>query len=219
MARAGVVTNSVKSICRRANRSIASQSFEAHYSSRQALIVKRKWIVLDLNQETHDQSGKMRLTRRATSIVRDRNSCRSAYKEFLPADPPQELLCIDCAVRRSGICATLDPDELRELDHLAGMSISSRARLVRPRGTGQVILQSDQGVLKLYKLLSDGPRQIVGFALPAISMEWRPPHVTAFPPTRLAPSRFASSPERPSRDLSRTNRTSCIESTSLPSAN
>jgi CRP/FNR family transcriptional regulator, anaerobic regulatory protein len=64
-------------------------------------------------------------------------------------------------------CAALDRAELRELDHLG------RHVHFRPRET--VFAQGEltesfynlrEGVMRLYKLLPDGRRQIVGFALP-----------------------------------------------------
>jgi len=74
--------------------------------------------------------------------------------------------CIDCAVRPFSICAALDKPELRELEHL-----SRHAHFV----SGETVFAQEEiaisfynvleGVLRLYKLLPDGRRQIVGFAL------------------------------------------------------
>src|SRR3954452_19237517 len=75
--------------------------------------------------------------------------------------------CIDCAVRPLSVCAALAPAELQELEHL-----SQHVHFV-PGGT--VFAEEEiatsfynvlEGVLRLYKLLPDGRRQIVGFALP-----------------------------------------------------
>lgn len=75
--------------------------------------------------------------------------------------------CADCAVRAFSVCAALDRAELRELEHL-----SRHAHFV----SGQTVFAQEEittsfynlleGVLRLYKLLPDGRRQIVGFALP-----------------------------------------------------
>jgi len=75
--------------------------------------------------------------------------------------------CIDCAARPFGICAAVDKPELRELEHL-----SRHAHF----GSGETVFAQEEiatsfynvldGVLRLYKLLPDGRRQIVGFALP-----------------------------------------------------
>src|ERR1700687_1415390 len=75
--------------------------------------------------------------------------------------------CADCTVRLFAICAALDQDELRELEQLG------HRFQYRPNET--VFNQEEiatscynllEGVMRLYKLLPDGRRQIVGFALP-----------------------------------------------------
>ncbi|MBS0529417.1 MAG: helix-turn-helix domain-containing protein [Proteobacteria bacterium] len=88
-------------------------------------------------------------------------------KSSLPAGQLEELLCIDCAVRRSGICAALDPDELQELDRLGRhVHFQSRATVFAQEELATSFYNLIEGVLRLYKLLPDGRRQIVGFALP-----------------------------------------------------
>jgi CRP/FNR family transcriptional regulator len=85
----------------------------------------------------------------------------------LVASEANEQICADCAARPLGVCAALNPDELRELDHLG-----HHVRFI-PRQT--VFAQEElttsfynlrEGVMRLYKLLPDGRRQIVGFAIP-----------------------------------------------------
>jgi CRP/FNR family transcriptional regulator len=85
----------------------------------------------------------------------------------LNAGEPAGQHCIDCAVRPLSVCAALAPAELQELEHL------SRHVHFVPGGT--VFAEEEiatsfynvlEGVLRLYKLLPDGRRQIVGFALP-----------------------------------------------------
>jgi CRP/FNR family transcriptional regulator, anaerobic regulatory protein len=75
--------------------------------------------------------------------------------------------CADCAVRPFSICASLDETEMREFAHLG--------RRVHFSPCETVFAQEDmttsvynllEGVMRLYKLLPDGRRQIVGFALP-----------------------------------------------------
>jgi CRP/FNR family transcriptional regulator len=80
-------------------------------------------------------------------------------------DPVQQS-CSDCTVRRLSVCALLDTDEIRQIELLT--------RHVRFAPCETVYAQEDiatsfysvlEGVLRLYKLLPDGRRQIVGFAL------------------------------------------------------
>jgi CRP/FNR family transcriptional regulator len=78
-----------------------------------------------------------------------------------------EQHCIDCAVRPLSVCSALDAAELQEFEHLS--------RHVHFVSGGTVFAEQDiatsfynvlEGVLRLYKLLPDGRRQIVGFSLP-----------------------------------------------------
>lgn len=75
--------------------------------------------------------------------------------------------CTDCTVRGFAICAALDKVELQELAQI------SRHAQFEPGAT--VFVQASMttsffsvldGFLRLYKLLPDGRRQIVGFVLP-----------------------------------------------------
>ena len=75
--------------------------------------------------------------------------------------------CSDCSIRPLSICASLDGGEMLDLEHLA--------RQIHFEPCETVFAQEDMttsfysvltGVLRLYKLLPDGRRQIVGFALP-----------------------------------------------------
>ena len=80
---------------------------------------------------------------------------------------PNGHFCSECAVRDFAVCASLEPAELREFEHLgrrvhfaAGETIFSEEDI-----TSSFYNVLD-GVMRLYKLLPDGRRQIVGFALP-----------------------------------------------------
>ncbi len=75
--------------------------------------------------------------------------------------------CAECSIRRLSVCAALDTAALRELAHLG--------RHVRFEAGETVFAQEEittsfynllEGVMRLYKLLPDGRRQIIGFALP-----------------------------------------------------
>lgn len=80
---------------------------------------------------------------------------------------PNGHFCSDCAVRDVAVCSSLDPAELREFEHFG--------RRVHFDGGETVFSEEDittsfynllDGVMRLYKLLPDGRRQIVGFVLP-----------------------------------------------------
>src|SRR6516162_10402210 len=88
-------------------------------------------------------------------------------KTSLVAVEPNGQSCADCAVRQSSICGSLDGDEIKQFGHL-GRHIHF--------ATGETVFAQEdmtawfynllEGVMRLYKLLPDGRRQIVGFALP-----------------------------------------------------
>jgi CRP/FNR family transcriptional regulator len=88
-------------------------------------------------------------------------------KRSVPGDDACAQSCADCAVRPHAICAALDQDELRQLEQLGHRL---QYRLNEPVFSQEEIVTSCynllEGVLRLYKLLPDGRRQIVGFALP-----------------------------------------------------
>lgn len=75
--------------------------------------------------------------------------------------------CTDCAIRRFSVCAALDKAELRELEHLGRHIhfVSSETVFAQDEMTTS-FYNLLEGVMRLYKLLPDGRRQIVGFALP-----------------------------------------------------
>ena len=80
---------------------------------------------------------------------------------------PNGHFCSDCAVRAAVVCSSLDAVELRQFEHLrrgihfgAGETVFSEEDIVTS------FYSVIEGVMRLYKLLPDGRRQIVGFALP-----------------------------------------------------
>jgi CRP/FNR family transcriptional regulator len=88
-------------------------------------------------------------------------------KRSVPGDEACAQPCADCTVRPHAICAALDLDELHQLEQL-GHRLQYRPN--EPVFSQEEIVTSCynllEGVLRLYKLLPDGRRQIVGFALP-----------------------------------------------------
>lgn len=75
--------------------------------------------------------------------------------------------CNHCRVRKLSVCAALEPAELQEIDNLARpMCFSARETLFEQDEASDVVYNLTSGAVRLYKLLPDGRRQIVGFALP-----------------------------------------------------
>jgi CRP/FNR family transcriptional regulator len=78
-----------------------------------------------------------------------------------------EQHCADCAVRPLGVCAAFDQAELREFDHLGRrVHFISRETVFAQEELTTSFYNLRDGVMRLYKLLPDGRRQIVGFAVP-----------------------------------------------------
>ena len=88
-------------------------------------------------------------------------------KSLLTAVEPRGQSCRACAVRAFSVCASLDTTEMGELEHLSRHVLFAACETVFAQEDVTTSFYSVlDGVLRLYKLLPDGRRQIVGFALP-----------------------------------------------------
>jgi CRP/FNR family transcriptional regulator, anaerobic regulatory protein len=75
--------------------------------------------------------------------------------------------CAHCRVRNLSICGALSDEEVSILDRLArNMCFDARSTLFEQDEPADVVYNITSGAVRLYKLLPDGRRQIVGFALP-----------------------------------------------------
>ncbi|MGY4226355.1 CRP/FNR family transcriptional regulator [Bradyrhizobium sp. USDA 4503] len=75
--------------------------------------------------------------------------------------------CEDCKVRLFSVCAALEPSELEELDRISqAKQVPARTTLFEQSALAGSVFNVTDGVVRLYKSLPDGRRQIVGFALP-----------------------------------------------------
>lgn len=80
---------------------------------------------------------------------------------------PSGQACADCAVRQFSLCASLDHVELREFEQLSRrVQLSSGETVFTQEDATTFFYNVLDGVMRVYKLLPDGRRQIVGFALP-----------------------------------------------------
>jgi len=88
-------------------------------------------------------------------------------KTSLLAIEPNTQPCIDCAIRQFSVCASLDGVEMQEFEHLARqIQFASGETVFAEEEMTTSFYSLLEGVMRLYKLLPDGRRQIVGFALP-----------------------------------------------------
>jgi CRP/FNR family transcriptional regulator len=75
--------------------------------------------------------------------------------------------CDDCTVRLFSVCGALDRSELDGLDRISQVRVfSSNVTLFEQDALAGSLFNVTEGVVRLYKSLPDGRRQIVGFALP-----------------------------------------------------
>jgi CRP/FNR family transcriptional regulator len=75
--------------------------------------------------------------------------------------------CDGCQVRLVSVCAALEADELQRLESLAQPACYPAKETLFIQGEpADAVYNVTAGVVRLYKLLPDGRRQIVGFALP-----------------------------------------------------
>ena len=75
--------------------------------------------------------------------------------------------CSHCKVRALSVCSALEPDELESLDKLARhVAFEKRQTLFAQGELSDAVYNITSGSVRVFKLLPDGRRQIIGFALP-----------------------------------------------------
>jgi CRP/FNR family transcriptional regulator len=75
--------------------------------------------------------------------------------------------CLECKVRLASVCASLSDDELLTLYAMAQeTSFPAKQTLFSQGEHAHSVYNVTAGVVRLYNVLRDGRRQIVGFALP-----------------------------------------------------
>ena len=75
--------------------------------------------------------------------------------------------CEQCRVRSLSLCGALETDELTALDRLSRpLILSARETIFEQDELSVSVFNITAGSARLYRLLPDGRRQIVGFALP-----------------------------------------------------
>ncbi|MBX9758358.1 MAG: helix-turn-helix domain-containing protein [Beijerinckiaceae bacterium] len=75
--------------------------------------------------------------------------------------------CAKCRVRALSLCDALEPAELVDLDRMAtSVAVGAKETLFEQDQPSEAVYNVTAGSVRLYKLLPDGRRQVVGFALP-----------------------------------------------------
>jgi CRP/FNR family transcriptional regulator len=75
--------------------------------------------------------------------------------------------CDDCKVRLFSVCGALEASELDELDRISQRKdFPTKTMLFDQDAAADSVFNVTEGMVRLYRSLPDGRRQIVGFALP-----------------------------------------------------
>jgi CRP/FNR family transcriptional regulator len=97
--------------------------------------------------------------------------------------------CAQCRVRALSLCDALEPDELVELDKMATtISVGAKQTLFEQDQPSDWVYNITAGSIRLYKLLPDGRRQVVGFALPGDFLGLSMSEKNAFSADALTPT-------------------------------
>lgn len=98
-------------------------------------------------------------------MTETREVSHSAHMALCP-NSNSASACDHCQARKLSVCAALEPGELASLDKLARkLCFPSRETMFEQDEPSDVVYNITGGAVRLYKLLPDGRRQVVGFAL------------------------------------------------------
>lgn len=75
--------------------------------------------------------------------------------------------CDACEVRSLAVCAAMSPGELHELDAIVRhVAHDAKSTFIHQGQEARAVFSVTKGVVRIYKMLSDGRRQVIGFAMP-----------------------------------------------------
>lgn len=90
-------------------------------------------------------------------------------QEFIPCrtGDPNAVDCLNCQIRHLTVCGALEPAELEHMERVVSHKQLARGhQLFEENQPSDHVYNLADGAMRLFKLLPDGRRQIVGFALP-----------------------------------------------------
>lgn len=83
------------------------------------------------------------------------------------AGPDAQVDCQHCRARFLSVCSALDDAELKDLATIVDpRCVAAKSTLFSQGDESAAVYNVTEGMARLYKLLPDGRRQIIGFALP-----------------------------------------------------
>jgi len=103
--------------------------------------------------------------------------------------------CDTCAVRPYSACAALNPDEQKRLvDIMKTVEIDAHQAIFNEFDKAQHVFNVTEGAVKIYKLLSDGRRQITGFLFPGDFLGLTHNETYAYSAEALGPTKLCRFP-------------------------
>ncbi|GJD85870.1 Crp/Fnr family transcriptional regulator [Methylobacterium haplocladii] len=130
-----------------------------------------------------------------------------SLSEFPPAGPKACRHrggghCNECKVRLVSVCAALTSDELDDLEALSQhVSLGPREALFSQEGRADAVYNVTEGAIRLSRLLSDGRRHVMGFALPGDFLGLSMPERHSLTAEALMPTEVCRFERRPFRGL------------------
>jgi CRP/FNR family transcriptional regulator, anaerobic regulatory protein len=106
-------------------------------------------------------------------------ACSHKAVSHKPA-PGLALECQECDIKGLSICDALEPEEFDVLERIGRtLSLPAKTTLFEQGREASFVLNLTSGALRLSKLLPDGRRQVVGFALPGdfLGLAMQPTHM------------------------------------------
>jgi CRP/FNR family transcriptional regulator, anaerobic regulatory protein len=94
--------------------------------------------------------------------------------------PGLALECSDCDIKGLSVCDSLEPDEFGLLERIGRtLSFPAKTTLFEQGRDAPFVSNLTSGALRMSKLLPDGRRQVVGFALPGdfLGLAMQPTHM------------------------------------------
>ena len=103
--------------------------------------------------------------------------------------------CDTCAVRPYSACAALDSDEQKRLvDIMKTVEVEAHQAIFNEFDKAQHVFNVTEGAVKIYKLLSDGRRQITGFLFPGDFLGLTHNETYAYSAEALGPTKLCRFP-------------------------
>ncbi len=93
--------------------------------------------------------------------------------------PTPGLDCADCEIKSQSVCSAMEPDEFDALERIGRtQAYPAKSTIFEQGRDAGFVYNLTSGALRLSKLLPDGRRQVIGFAMPGdfLGLDFEPAH-------------------------------------------